>query len=280
MVVVVVAIFGNDWYRDHVIADAHGNVANRLVRIPAQFPWRTSRFAGATEIVVGEYLGIAVLLAVVFFATWVIARRATGAALFLGTWGVTILAAILGGWIAVAVGYGAVFGNSRDPEGLGRFWYAVFNGGPAAALFGVCLGVLAGGLATLFAGAAARPVAPVMWQPAPAGGGYGGVSLSAMPAYGAPPDDPTAAFPTSDDDPTAVIPTYYGATDAATFERSPYGATSDPTTVLPAQHGASDPTTVLPVEPTAGEPARPAPAHVDWSAPTPPSASQRREPGS
>jgi len=146
-----------------------------------------------------------------------------------------------------------------------------------AALFGFAVGVVGGLFAMLLAGAVSQLVAPVLWQPAPAGGGYGGVSLSPVPVPvpGSGTDvpvDPTTPYinrhPSAPAPASAAGPYPYTSEYDAVPPPPPGHEQADPTIALPTSPGdqgdQGDPTTVVPVVPVV-------PEQVEW-APPPPSA--------
>ncbi|MEO5898636.1 MAG: hypothetical protein ABIR68_00730 [Ilumatobacteraceae bacterium] len=279
----VIAVFGNRWFFDHVVQRTHSDLTRQLLRIPSTFSWRFSAH-GSTTIWVAQLVGAVVAVVFVFFLVWAVAKRASGLALLIGGWGATVLAAMLAGFVEVLITYGELFPrNIRDPQGFGRFWYAVFLGAQPAALFGVFVGVVAGLFAALLAGAVSQSVAPVLWQPAPAGGGYGGVSLSPVPVPGYGTDAPV--------DPTTPYVNPYPSAPAPASTAGPYPYTSEYETAPPPGHEQADPTVAMPVSPAAnadgnvdvGDPTTVIPVvpvssavpvsseHVEW-APPPPSA--------
>jgi hypothetical protein len=150
---VVIAAFGNSWFTEHVRADSdHGPLGTRLLNTLAPYPWSFTprRGRGAGTIWMAQGLGIVVVVGGVLLVTWLIARHATGASLWLGAWGATVLVAMAGAFVTFFVAYGAIFGDA-DVGGLGRFWHAAYQS-QEVALWGVAVGLLVGALAALLVG--------------------------------------------------------------------------------------------------------------------------------
>ncbi len=228
-----IAAFGNQWFTDHVVLDARSNRARTILRIPSFFQWRFTRLGGETTIWVAQLLGAIAVVVLGYFMVWAVAKRASGLSLVLGAWGVTVLVAMAAGWLETVIAYGDLFPGISDPEGLGRFWYSVFNGAQPAAMFGAAVGLIAGLAAVLFAGSSDDGRAPtyhgVYVGAAPASapvGVYVPVAAS-VPNDG---DDPTTQYQTAAADPTGQYP--YTSENEVTPPPPPHDP--DRTTVIPS----------------------------------------------
>jgi hypothetical protein len=231
VVLAEIAVFGNQWFQEHVVFKAKTNLASALVRIPAVFSWRFSPLgSGANTLWFAQWFSALLVVVGVFLLVRVVASRSTGASLLVGTWGVVVLVGAVCAVIRLFISYGDLFGDVRDPQDFGRFWYSVLDG-PTSQVFvwGLVTGAVAALAATLLAGPAtgASPViplgGPVEWQ--------GNI-------------DPTSQY--------AVPPTY----GTRGFGTPAYGT---------PEHGVADDTVVVAVPPPApwgGTPPPPPPPPV------------------
>jgi hypothetical protein len=241
-----VAVFGNQWFADHVVSDARSDRARAILRIPASFQWRFTRLGDLTTLWIAGLLGAIAVVVVVYVAVWAVATRATGLSLLLGTWGVTVLAAMAAGWLETVIAYGDFFQGTSDPQRLGRFWYSVFNGAEPAALFGAAAGLVAGLVAMLFAGAAEGATNTTSR----------GVYVAGAPAY-APVGAyvPVAAAPAEGYDPTTQYQSQYST--PAQDQTGQYPYTSENESTPPPPPYDPDKTTVIP-------------SAAEWTSPPPP----------
>ena len=231
VVLAEIVVFGNQWFEEHVVFKVDGNLGRTLVRIPAFFNWRFTPRRDVDAIYLGQLFAVVLVVAGVFLFVRVIALRATGPALLVGTWGVVVAVGALVAMIRLFIVYGEEFGDVRDPNDFGRFWYAVLVGANGQV---VVWGLVTGAFAAIAAVVLAGPTTlvspgvplggPVEWQ--------GTI-------------DPTSQY--------AVPPTY----GSRGFGTPAYGT---------PEYGADDETVVVAVPPNPPMPAAPSP----WGGPTPP----------
>jgi len=246
---VVILAFGNSWFVEHVVLDTgHSQLVDRLLRTLAPFFWTATprRGDGAGTIWAALLLGAIVVVAATFLLVWLVARHAVGVSLWLGAWGVTVLAAMLGATVSTFVSYGAFFRNA-NPDGLGRFWHAVYQS-QQVTLWGVWVGVVAGVLAAALVGGVDTLPPYTMSAPLPGATAWSqyGTSPYGAPQFGAVPTSGFTAAPAYVEQPTETAP-------AVPAEPQP--------TPIATRRAPGDPTVVM-VQPT------------EWSAPPPPPPAQ------
>ena len=243
---VAILAFGNSWFVEHVTFDnGHSQLVDRLLRTLSPFVWTATprRGDGAGTIWAALILGAIVVVAATFLLVWLVARHAVGVSLWLGAWGVTVLAAMLGTTVSTFVSYGAFFRNA-NPDGLGRFWHSVYQS-QQVTLWGVWIGVLAGVLAAALVGGVDTLPPYTMSAPLPGATAWSQYSTSpyGTPQYGAAPPPGFTATPAYVEQPTTAM--------------APAVPAEPPPTPVATRRAPGDPTVVM-VQPT------------EWSAPPPP----------
>ena len=182
-----IAVFGNSWFTEHVrFHGSHSQLVDRFLQTIAPFAWTVTprRGDGAGTLWLSQALGIATVVLGVLILVWLIARHASGWALLLGAWGVTIIVAMVGAFVTIIVSYGVLF-RSSNPDGLGRFWHSVFQS-QQVGLWGALVGLPTGLVALLLAGGVERPSPYVTSAPLP-GGPTAWASTGGQPVYGTQP---------------------------------------------------------------------------------------------
>ena len=248
---VAIAVFGNSWFTEHVRFDGnHSRLVDRFLITIGPFVWTVTprRGRGAGTLWWSQALGILTVVLGVLLVVWLIARHASGLALLLGAWGMTIAVAMVGAFVTVFISYGVLFG-SADVDGLGRFWHSVFQS-QQVALWGALVGLPTGLIALLLAGGVERPAPYVTSAPLP-GGAWAPAGQpmyatqpvpAAQPAYGTQPMygvQPTYAEP-----PTIVAPQSAPSAPAPYMEPAPMPRPpGDPTVVMvpPGEWGSPAP---------------------------------------
>ncbi len=158
---VTIAVFGNQWYFEHVIIDGPRDVkAQRLVRIPAAFLWRFSALRGRSSLWAGQLIAIVLVLVLVFVITQALAKRAHGGVLFAGVWGMVIVSAIVASIVGGWVGYDE---RIQDPARLGRLLGPIFDGpNSTVVLWALIVGLVAAAAAAIIGG---QPAPPPLVEP-------------------------------------------------------------------------------------------------------------------
>jgi len=191
---VILAAAGNQWIVDHLTRHPAADELPRdrlLKQTLTAFPWRFTppndlRMTWIGWIVADAGLVLVVFLVVLAFTAAIRPPRRF-LAVFLGVWGLVLGLTQIAAIGRVLLAHGDLF-STKDPDGLGRYWYSAFNGLSApTVLFGAVSGLLVGIVAGIFARVAnaaatepedefAPPPAPMRdegapWQPGELGSG-------------------------------------------------------------------------------------------------------------
>jgi hypothetical protein len=242
---VVIAAAGNQWYLEHIATKSSSNGANAILkRVPAAFGWRLSHWSGDHGLRLGEVVGCAAVIILVFLITWTVVRAQRRPRGFFGPlfsiWGVVLFSAVISAMAQAFVSYNGLFPSHANPLGTTRFWWSVLEGPSAPViLWGLAVGfVVALICALITVGQRAEepaeeeprrpedaffpPRTPQLAAPAPA------VSSAAgnpeLAAYGWSPEDAASR--------TSTLPT---SGDAQPWHRSPEDGAKDGTA-----HAAGD----------------------------------------
>jgi hypothetical protein len=146
---VVLAAAGNQWVFDHLIKHASADELARTQRLKAtltSFAWRFTPEQHLRMVWLGEVVAVVGLIIVVFLLVFALVAPIRGprsfVTVFLGTWGIVFGVTQIAAVGRIMIAYGDVF-HPRDPDNLGRWWYAVFNAPTAeTVLFGAVSGLL------------------------------------------------------------------------------------------------------------------------------------------
>lgn len=250
---IAIAAFGNQWFTEHVRFEAKEALDRRFVNlVGGPFQWRFTPYRGdrGAALWVAQLFGVVAVIGLTFLLAWLIARRATHAAVLFGVWGATTLASITAYGMALLASYDAIYDGREIEPGLNAFWYSFFHS-PEAGLWGAGVGLVAGGAALLLSGGPARPPRPTSWpidghQPAAPAPGvvWGPAAPPPGPAWGV--DTPPAGAPPPADAPTTVLGVTPAPQDAPTATWGPRQSTP------PRPAGTPPGSTPLPPPPDPG----------------------------
>lgn len=167
---VLVAAAGNQWTVDHLVKKQSGNELPRTRELKAtvtSFPWRWTpesqqRMLWLGEVVAAVGLVIAVFLLVYALVGPMLAPRSF-LSVFVGTWGLVLAITQVAAIGRSLIAYSDLFKGrpgGRDPDGLGRYWYAVFEGPTSFTVwFGAVTGLVVAIVAGILAVTTSRHVA-------------------------------------------------------------------------------------------------------------------------
>lgn len=147
----VIAVGGNQW-ATRQIDEKSTRGARSLLQQLSPFRWRVSDFPDSEGLKVAGYIAIVITVVLVFVLVQRVARRSSGIGLWMGVLGATFLAAFIGKFVEVLIGYGALFGAGSDPAEAGRPLWALLMAGPIVAMFAMVVGLIGGGLAAAVGG--------------------------------------------------------------------------------------------------------------------------------
>jgi len=146
---VLVAAAGNQWVVNHLVKNASARELPRNRELKAAltaFPWRWTPRSHERMLWLGEVVAVLGLVVVVFLLVIALVgpmrppRRFLP--VFLGVWGVVVGLTQIAAIGRALLSYGNL-PKEIDPERLGRFWFAVFNGPTAdTVLFGGVSGLI------------------------------------------------------------------------------------------------------------------------------------------
>jgi len=157
---IVLAAAGNQWVFDHLIKHESTNELVRTQRLKAtltSYPWRFTPEQHQRMLWLGELVAVLGLIIVVFLFVFAFVAPIRGqrsfVTVFLGTWGIVFALTQVAAIARLMVAYGDLF-HPRDPDDLGRWWYAVFNAPTAetvlfAAVSGLLVAIVAGIVAVI-----------------------------------------------------------------------------------------------------------------------------------
>ncbi len=158
---VLVAAAGNQWIVKHLVENARADELPRdhqLKAVLTDFSWRFTPVSHDRAIWLGGIIAAAGMVVVVFLVVlaFVGAMRPPRSffAVLFGTWGLVLGLTQLAAIGRLAIAFSDLYEHSRDPQGLGRFWYPVFHGPSAeSVLFGGVTGLLVAIVAAILASA-------------------------------------------------------------------------------------------------------------------------------
>lgn len=131
---IVLAAAGNQWVFDHLVKHQSSTELARNQRLKASltsFAWRFSPEQHQRMVWLGEIVAVLGLIIVVFLLVYAFVAPIRGprsfVTVFLGTWGIVFGITQIAAIGRIMIAYGDIF-SPKDPDGLGRWWYAVFDG--------------------------------------------------------------------------------------------------------------------------------------------------------
>ncbi|HEY3716714.1 MAG TPA: hypothetical protein VGL39_19475 [Jatrophihabitantaceae bacterium] len=146
---VLVAAAGNQWIVNHLVKNESARELPRnreLKSALTAFPWRWTPRSHERMLWLGEVVAVVGMVVVVFLLVIALVgpmrppRRFLP--VFLGVWGVVVGLTQIAAIGRALLAYGNL-PKDVDPEGLGRFWFSVFNGPTAeTVLFGGVSGLI------------------------------------------------------------------------------------------------------------------------------------------
>jgi len=160
---VLVAAAGNQWVVDHLVKNesARELPRNHAVRAAlTSFPWRWTPESHQRMIWLGEIVAVVGLVIVVFLLVFAFVgpMRAPRSffSVFLGLWGIVVALTQIAAIGRTMLAYGDL-AQGADPQGLGRFWFSVFDGPSAdTVLFGGATGLIVALVAGILAATTSR----------------------------------------------------------------------------------------------------------------------------
>jgi hypothetical protein len=155
---IVLAAAGNQWVYDRLVKHESTNELVRTQRLKAtltSFAWRFTPEQHQRMLWLGEVVAVVGLIIVVFLLVLAFVAPIRGqrsfVTVFLGTWGIVFGLTQLAAIGRTMIAYGDVL-HRKDPDNLGRWWYAAFDGPTAeTVLFGLVSGLLVGIVAGIVA---------------------------------------------------------------------------------------------------------------------------------
>lgn len=164
---VLVAAAGNQWTVDHLIKNQSSNELPRtrqLKQTLASFPWRWTPESHQRMLWLGEIVAAVGLVIAVFVLMYALVGPMrpprSFLSVFVGTWALVLALTQVAAIGRALIAYSDLFKGQpggRDPDGLGRYWYAVFEGPTAFTVwFGAATGLIVAIVAGILAATLSR----------------------------------------------------------------------------------------------------------------------------
>jgi hypothetical protein len=158
----IVAGVGNQWVTQRVVDNTtNSQVGDTVVRSATAFGWRFTARSGHSTLWAAQLIGAGVLVVLVFLFVLALTARARPSfiRIFVGVWGVTLLAAVIAGAVRQWLAFPDLYPTRHDQQGLAR-WANALVEGPSSpvVIFGVGSGFIVALVAAAVASATAQEV--------------------------------------------------------------------------------------------------------------------------